>query len=280
MYLYITQATLWRAFCSPLIYPQSKCLRSAKSQRWRVGCDSGPATLVEFRPLLTPGRLCSPLLFSVQTPWPSFHGEHHHLFPIACPALFSFVHSPPHHTPYFLILFSVSSHWKVRCMMARIFFFFFNLLVQPHHLEQSQAPSMRSDHICLMSEFFVENESLKISHFPKREVIRIYPSLREWAWLWTSDLFSCVHTSDKEDAADRIWEEGSSACWQGSADDIINCPSRNWPPRRFQRWITSPSSWQFFMCTQVTIMSSFKEFTPFSSLILWHVQNLWRSGLV
>ena len=55
-------------------------------------------------------------------------------------------------------------------------FFFFNLLVHPHHLEQSQAPSTRSDHICLMNEFFVENESLKISHFPKREVIRIYPS--------------------------------------------------------------------------------------------------------
>ena len=53
-------------------------------------------------------------------------------------------------------------------MLARIFFFF-NLLLHPHHLEQSWAPSMHSDHICLMNEFFVENEILKISHFPERE---------------------------------------------------------------------------------------------------------------
>ena len=150
--------------------------------------------------------------------------------PLPCFVFLRTLTASPHPIlPYFIVcLFPLEG--KVHD--GKDFFFFFNLLVHPHHLEQSQAPSMRSDHICLMSEFFVENESLKISHFPKREVIRIYPSLREWAWLWTSDLFSCVHTSDKEDAADRIWEEGSSACWQGSADDIINCPSRNWPPRR------------------------------------------------
>ena len=92
---------------------------------------------------------------------------------------------------------------------------------------------MRSDHICLMNEFFCRKRKLENKPFPQKRSNSNLPILsREWAWLWTSDLFSCVHTSDKEDAADRIWEEGSSACWQGSADDIINCPSRNRPPRR------------------------------------------------
>lgn len=173
----MTWATLWRAFPSPLIYPQSNCLRSAKRQRWRVGHDHGPLTLVEFRPLPTPRQtLLRPLVLSADspallpggTPPPLLH-------PWPC---FVFLHtlttSPHPVLPYFIFcLLPLES--KVHD--GKDFFFFFNLLVHPHQLEQSRALSTHSDHICLMNEFFVENKSLKISHFPEREVIRIYPSL-------------------------------------------------------------------------------------------------------
>ena len=93
---------IWRAFCSPLIYPQSTCLRLAKRQRWRAGRDHGPLTRVEFRPLPAPGRLCSPLLFSVDSP-ALLPGGTPAPLPLHCPAVSSFIHSPPPYTlPYFL----------------------------------------------------------------------------------------------------------------------------------------------------------------------------------
>ena len=124
-----------------------------------------PLTRVEFRPLPAPSRLCSPLLFSVDSP-ALLPGGTPAALPLHYPAVSSFIHSPPPYTlPYFIFCLpplEVKVH-------AGKDFFFSNLLLHPHHLEQSRAPSMHSDHVCLMNEFFVENEILKISHFPERE---------------------------------------------------------------------------------------------------------------